>query len=201
MGIQQKIMFAFLLMTGFVNGQEKTKFYQPALLRASATIAPTRFYHQNTTVAFINGFLEYVIEDKISVRGEGMVMAPNGKLLFTNEPERFPRNYTGLYAGFGYHFGKNNWKFNLYAQPGVGIAEVAQDPYFIVPIQYQWNVCPTYMLKAGTAYYFSKFCHFYLELNFGDGWARKTPWSSISLAQYGISAGLGFHVLTNKKQK
>lgn len=199
MGIKQKIMGIFLLASTLVYCQEKPSYFQPSLLRASATIAPTRFYLQQTTVAFINGFVEYVLEPNISVYGEANVMAPNGQLSFTNSPEKFPRNYSSIYAGFGYHFGKNNWKLDFHAEPGIAIAEMAQDPYVIVPTRFHWSASPSLMLKAGSSFYFSKYCHFFAALNYGNGWIRKTPLSSVSLAQYGISAGLGFHVLTKKK--
>lgn len=207
MGIHQKIIGLFLLVSTLVYSQEKpwshwtiqSSYFQPSLLRASATIAPTRFYTQQTTVALINGFVEYVLENRISVRGEANIMAPNGKLLYTNSPEKFPRNYTSIYAGFGYHLGKNNWKLDLHAEPGVVVAEMAQNPYITMPTIFQWSVSPSYMLKLGTSFYFSKFCHFFAELNFASGSIRRTPLISVSTDQYGISAGLGFHLLTKKK--
>jgi hypothetical protein len=188
-----------LLVSTLIYSQEKPSYFQPSLLRASATIAPTRFYTQQTTVALINGFVEYVLENRLSVRGEGNIMAPNGKLLYTNSPEKFPRNYTSIYAGFGYHLGKRNWKFDIHAEPGIVIAEMEQHPFLIVPAPYQWSVSPSYMLKGGTSFYFSKYCHFFAEINYSNGWIRKTPFMSVSIAQYGISAGLGFHLLTKKK--
>jgi|GEM_PF-474256 len=198
MGIHQKIIGLFLIASTLVYGQEKPCFFQASLLRASATIAPTRFYMQETTVALIHGFMEYVLEPKISVRGEANFMAPNGLLLFTNSPEKFPRNYASIYAGFGYHLGKKNWKINLHAEPGMVLAEMAQDPYVNVPSRFKWSACPSYLLKAGSSFYFSKYCHFFAEINFSNGWIRKTPLSSVSIAQYGISAGLGFHLMTKK---
>lgn len=206
MGIHQKIIGLFLLASTLVYSQEKpwshwsiqSSYFQPSLLRASATIAPTRFYTQQTTVALINGFVEYVLENRISVRGEANIMAPNGKLLYTNSPEKFPRNFTSIYAGFGYHLGKRNWKLDLHAEPGIAISEMAQQPFLIVPVAYQWSVSPSYMLKGGTSFYFSKYCHFFAEINYSNGWIRKTPLTSVSIAQYGISAGLGFHLLTKK---
>jgi len=198
MGIHQKIIGLFLLASPFVYSQEKPCYFQPSLLRTSATIAPTRFYRQETTVALINGFVEYVLENRISVRGEGNIMAPNGKLVYTNSAEKFPRNFTSIYAGFGYHLGKRNWKFDLHAEPGIAISEMAQQPFLIVPVAYQWSVSPSYMLKGGTSFYFSKYCHFFAEINYSNGWIRKTPLTSVSIAQYGISAGLGFHLLTKK---
>ena len=198
MGIHQKIIGLFLLASTLVYSQEKPCYFQPSLLRASATIAPTRFYRQETTVALINGFVEYVLENRISVRGEGNIMAPNGKLLYTNSPEKFPRKYTSIYAGFGYHLGKRNWKLDLHAEPGIAISEMAQQPFLIVPVAYQWSISPSYMLKGGTSFYFSKYCHFFAEINYSNGWIRKTPLTSVSIAQYGISAGLGFHLLTKK---
>jgi hypothetical protein len=74
-----------------------------------------------------------------------------------------------------------------------------QHPFLIVPAPYQWSVSPSYMLKGGTSFYFSKYCHFFAEINYSNGWIRKTPFMSVSIAQYGISAGLGFHLLTKKK--
>ena len=200
MGIQQKITGLFLIVSTLIYSQEKPSYFQPSLLRASATIAPTRFYNQNTTVAFINGFVEYILEDKISVRGEGFVMVPKSPIIMFNTPEIFQRNCNGWYAGFGYHLGKKNWKMDIHAEPGILAAELVKNyNQNNVPESYQWTVNPSYLIKIGTTFYFSKVCHFFAEMNFSDAWARKTPYASLSMKQYGISAGLGFHLLTKRK--
>jgi len=189
----------FVLTLPLYWAQERTSYFQPSLLRASATIAPTRFYGQNTTVAFINGFVEYILEDKISVRGEGFVMVPKSPIIMFNTLEIFPRNCNSWYAGFGYHIGKKNWKMDFHAEPGILAAELAKNyNQNNVPDSYQWSVNPSYLIKIGTTFYFSKFCHFFAELNYSDAWARKTPYTSLSMKQYGISAGLGFHLVTKK---
>ncbi len=200
MGIQQKITGLFLLVSTLIYSQEKPSYFQPSLLRASATIAPTRFYNQHTTVAFINGFVEYILEEKISVRGEGFVMVPKSPIIMFNTPKIFQRNCNGWYAGFGYHLGKKNWKMDIHAEPGILAAELVKNyNQNNVPESYQWSVNPSYLIKIGTTFYFSKVCHFFAEMNFSDAWARKTPYASLSMKQYGISAGLGFHLLTKKK--
>ena len=197
MGIHQKITGLFSLVGTLIYSQGKPSYFQPSLLRASATIAPTRFYNQNTTVAFINGFVEYILEEKISVRGEGFVMAPSGKLIMSSSPNIFPKNCNSWFAGFGYHLGKKNWKMDVHAEPGILIAESAQKyNQYDLPESYQWSVNPSYLIKIGTSFYFSKFCHFFAEFNYSDAWTRKYPYTSLSMKQYGISAGLGFHILT-----
>ncbi len=199
MGIQQKITGLFLLVSTLIYSQEKPSYFQPSLLRASATIAPTRFYNQHTTVAFINGFVEYILEEKISVRGEGFVMVPKSPIIMFNTPEIFQRNCNGWYAGFGYHLGKKNWKMDIHAEPGILASELVKNyNQYNVPESYQWSVNPSYLIKIGTTFHFSKVCHFFAEINFSDAWARKTPYASLSMKQYGISAGLGFHVLTKR---
>jgi len=200
MGIHQKITGLVLLVSTLIYSQEKPNYFQPSLLRASATVAPTRFYNQHTTVAFINGFVEYILEDKISVRGEGFVMVPISPIIMFNTPEIFQRNCNGWYAGFGYHLGKKNWKMDFHAEPGILAAELVKKyNQNNVPESYQWSVNPSYLIKIGTTFYFSKVCHFFAEMNFSDAWARKTAYTSLSLKQYGISAGLGFHLLTKRK--
>jgi hypothetical protein len=189
-----------LLVSTLIYSQEKPSYFQPSLLRASATIAPTRFYNQHTTVALINGFVEYILEDKISVRGEGFVMVPKSPIIMFNTPKIFQRNCNGWYAGFGYHLGKKNWKMDIHAEPGILAAELVKNyNQNNVPESYQWSVNPSYLIKIGTTFYFSKVCHFFAEINFSDAWARKTAYTSLSMKQYGISAGLGFHLLTKKK--
>lgn len=199
MGIQQKITGLFLLVSTLIYSQEKPSYFQPSLLRASATIAPTRFYNQHTTVAFINGFIEYILEEKISVRGEGFVMVPKSPIIMFNTPKIFQRNCNGWYAGFGYHLGNKNWKMDIHAEPGILASELVKNyNQNSVPESYQWSVNPSYIIKIGTTFYFSKVCHFFAEINFSDAWARKTAYTSLSMKQYGISAGLGFHLLTKR---
>jgi len=89
---------------------------------------------------------------------------------------------------------------DILAEPGVLLTKLVKNPtLFIEPIAYQWSVNPSYLIKIGTSLYFSKVCHFFAEINFSDAWARKTPYASLSMKQYGISAGLGFHLLTKRK--
>lgn len=199
MGIHQKITVLFLLVCSLIYSQETPSYFQPSLLRASATIAPTRFYNQHTTVAFINGFVEYILEEKISVRGEGFVMVPKSPIIMFNTPKIFQRNCNGWYAGFGYHLGNKNWKMDIHAEPGILASELVKNyNQNNVPESYQWSVNPSYLIKIGTTFYFSKVCHFFAEINFSDAWARKTAYTSLSMKQYGISAGLGFHLLTKR---
>jgi hypothetical protein len=196
MGIHQKITLVFLLVSTLVYSQEKPSYFQPSLLRASATIAPTRFFKIYSTAAMLNGYVEYVLEDRISVRGEVFQCMP-GVANLTFQSVNIPRNYTGIYAGFGYHIGKRNWKHSIHLEPGVSITEIAQDN---INFSYKWGVNPSYLLKVGTCLYVSRFFDFFAEINLSDSYVRNNPATSVSMAQIGISAGLGFHLLTKTKK-
>jgi len=197
----KKIIFILLWIPCFAFGQatntdERPLNFGPSLLKASATIAPTRFYKIYSSAAMLNGYLEYVLEDRISVRGEVFQFMPNiANLKF--QAVNIPRNYTGIHAGFGYHIGKRNWKHSIHLEPGVSITEIAQDNY---NISYKWSANPALLVKVGTCLYVSRFFDFFAEINWSDSYVRNNPATSVSMAQVGISAGLGFHLLTKTKK-
>ena len=196
------ISILFILMLGLSFGQNKEieieeSNFQPSLLKASATIAPTRFLSLYSSAAMLNGYLEYVLEERISVRGDVFYFLPNVAYLKLN-PLNVPESYSALYAGFGYHIGKKNWKHSLYFQPGVSYTKIAKDN---LNMEYRWTVNPSYQVKVGTCLYVSRFFHFFAELNFSDSYVRTTPVNSISMKQLGFSAGLGFHLVTKRKSE
>ena len=198
----KKISILFLLVTGITFGQKKEteiekSNFQPTLLKASATIAPTRFLNINSSAAMLNGYLEYVLDERISVRGDVFYFLPNATYLKLN-PLNVPESYSALHAGFGYHIGKKNWKHSLHFEPGVSYTKIAKDN---LKMEYRWTVNPSFLVKVGTCLYVSRFFHFFAELNYCDSYVRTTPVNSISMKQIGISAGLGFHLVTKQKSE
>lgn len=165
-------------------------YFKPGLIKATATIAPTRFYLINSTAIMLNGYLDCILDEKMSVRGEIFQFLPN---LGDASLQSFslPVNYTGVYAGFGYHLGKRNWKHSLHLEPGITITEVVQNT---MNTERLWTINPSYLVKIGTCLYVSRNFHFFAEINYSDSFVRSTPENSITLKQVGISAGLGFQI-------
>ncbi len=192
-----KIMLLLALMTSLCSfGQSRPIHYQAGLLKASATIAPTNFYRAYSTSAMLNGYLEYIVEERISIRGDIFQYIPGvGRFVFNHL--NMPQNYTAIYAGFGYQLGKKNWKHTLHIQPGITYTQIGATIANPTP---RYSVNPSINLKAGTCLYVSPYFHFFAEINWNNSSIRNNPESSsISTAQVGVSAGLGFNIQTRRK--
>ena len=79
-------MLLLALMTSLCSlSQSRPIHYQAGLLKASATIAPTNFYRAYSTSAMLNGYLEYIVEERISIRGDIFQYIPGvGRFVFNH---------------------------------------------------------------------------------------------------------------------
>lgn len=189
------IVLLFLCVAGLSWGQIRPIYPKTGLVKASVTIAPTNFYKSWATAAMLNAYLEYLSEDKISIRGDVFQFMPNAGNFIFNEIN-MPQYYTAVYAGFGYNLGQRNWRHTIHLQPGITYWQGFSNIHGERPPS---SINPSLNLKLGTCLYVSSYFHFFAELNWNDSYTRNNPGLSTSTAQFGLSAGLGFSIPTKKE--
>lgn len=177
------ILVLALICSTFVVGQTKVSYYP--LINFSGTISPGKFISQKGTAIHLNGFLEYTLDRKYSVRGDlyrfirGAASSSNFVL---------PYQINQLYVGAFRSFGKNNWRQYVGFQPGITLSRDMLSSYNKPQIR------PSFSLKIGSSFSFYKYFNFYLDVSFNKTQLRGLLSSTNNLNEFLFSGGLGFQL-------
>ncbi len=172
-----------LVCTSFIFSQTKVNNYP--LLNFSGTISPGKFTSQKSTAIHLNGFLEYTLDRKYSVRGDvykfiqGAASSSNLVL---------PYQMNQLYAGAFRSFGKDNWRQYIGFQPGITVSRDLLSSYNKPQIN------PSFSLKVGSSFSFYKYFNFFLDLSFNKTQLRGLHSGPNNLNEFLLSGGLGFQI-------
>lgn len=172
---------------------ETSLYFTPGLLKASATISPGRMLHNHANSIYLSGFLDYIIEDSYSLRGDVFQFIDGS---FTSKSLIEPVFQNRLFYGAFKHLGKNNVKFFSGIQMGTTITTYNQS-WFSGNRTY---VAPSYSVKSGVSYYVWDYFHFFSELTYVNSILRGTSFGSHTMDEIIFSAGLGFQVPLKKKR-
>ena len=206
------ILFSVLLASG-LYAQDSTKFRYKSLLKASATIAPGYMLNTAQTNIYINGFLEYFAEDKVSLLGESFVMVGAQQ-----KPALLQQNSCLLF-GAAYHFHKNRFDYFIGLETGAALTKPndtqdffpwnQHDPAIVLgsnPVtviytnSYNYKILPLIAPVTGITLHASDYFNFFLNVHyvksryFGYQYGK-----TLSLDELRISAGLGFSIHLKKK--
>jgi hypothetical protein len=168
-------------------------YFRPRLIKASATITPGRMLQNKANSIYLNGFLEYVVDEKYSFRGEIFQFIDAkyaGNSSFTN-----PNYMNRIYFGGFRHFGKKNFKIATGAQMGVLMVD-----YDYSAFERQFYVAPSFALKVGADYYVWDYFHFFANLTYVNSNIRGTQTGIHKMDELLFSAGLGFQINTIKSK-
>jgi len=167
-------------------------YFKPGLIKASATISPGRMIQNNANSIYINGFLEYVVDEKYSFRGEIFQFIDAN---YSDKSSFIEPNYLNrIYFGGFRHFGKRNLKFISGAQMGV----LMTDYNYSISQGNQFYVAPSFAFKVGVDYYVWHYFHFFGNLTYANSTIRGTQFGSQRMDELIFSAGLGFQINTKK---
>ena len=158
------------------------------MLRASATISPNFLLKKNVTEITLHGFLEYYLQEQISVRGDGVWYVDeqqNAKVFKQNSK---------IYFGAMYHLNyKRLSRFDAYVgiQPGIA----ATQPLSNDSLNRSLKVVSLFSVVGGANYYVGKYFNFFAETRYSTG--KYYGVNDINLSGISFSAGLGFNIKTN----
>jgi hypothetical protein len=172
---------------------ETPQFFTPRLLKASATISPGIMLNNHASSINLSGFLEYIIEDAYSLRGDVFQFIDAN---YTTKSLIEPVFQNRLFFGAFKHFGKNNLKLYSGLQMGTTITTYNQS-WFAGNRTY---VSPSFAVKSGISYYVWKYFNFFADFTYVNSILRGTSFGSHRMDELIFSSGLGFQVPLKKKR-
>lgn len=155
------------------------------LLRFNAGLAQGFMLQHDSRPLFMDGFAEYFLDDKISIKGSCT------QLIADRIDDGMLKNYTGVSFGMAWHAGNELHDFSIAMQPGV----VYQCPGLIF-INYvpEPKLAPSLMFTATYSLFFSDPFHFYISVSENNSFYRGAPGGNINTSWFSITGGLGWHV-------
>lgn len=182
-----------VLVVGGLTLHAQEDYIRPGLLKATATIAPSTMLNRSVSNIYINGFIEYHLDDHLSLRGESYFFVDGKSKTATDN--LFVHQAMRTYFGAFYHVNRNNWDAHLGFEPGLTLMRplntVTNDP--------QLQACPSFAIHAGTTYYVWKYFNFFLDVAYVKSSYRGLDGGSAKTDELIMSAGLGFQINTKKK--
>jgi hypothetical protein len=196
-------LFLHLLVMVFtMNGQnEKQPFRYQSILKATATITPGFLLNNKQTNIYLNGELEYFLDDKLSFRTDGFWMAGAQE-----KPSLLQQN-NSIFFGALYHIHKNRFDYFFGLQPGLFLTkpnttnDAVISPYGVTvtyKTDYDYKLLPSLSPITGITFYVSDYFNFFLNIRYV--YARYYGYENavLNIDEFRVSAGLGFQIHTRK---
>lgn len=176
-----------------LTAQNGLPFTGAGLLRASGGISPGFLLYGGSTNIYLNGKLEYFLEDRISMRGEGFwyvnsrqhpaPLDQNSQLAFGPFLHCIKGRLdlsAGVEAGLSFVHPANNWMAPLWAPQ-----DPRMDP---APMR----AVPTVAMCGSLNYAVWDYLHFFLDLRMVRSRYYGSPLGTLNLDELVPSAGLGW---------
>lgn len=205
----KNLLLTLLLLSGFtvLAQEEKTQFIHKYLTRADASIMPGVMFKEGFSNVYINGNLEYYIDNLISVRGDcNYMMGSTG----INADSMGLKDNHSILLGAALHFPtKGHFDPYLIVQPGLAYT-TSYHQYYTGGIvnedhkqkdTYNGVLSPIGTVGLGFNYYFQRFAHLFLETRYVHGNHLSEAPSPLSIDELRITFGLGFNVFIMKEKK
>ncbi len=190
---KSEYLLLLLLFTVTLMGQETDNFVRKGLLKATATISPSFMINRNINNIYVSGELEYFLENKISVRGDG--------LWYRDSQQDIPflKENSMIFFGALYHFSKKKHDVFIGIQP----AAILSQPNMLDTslVNYPVQINPGISIIAGYTFYVWDYCNFFLNARYLNHKYVGTSKGPVHLDEIILSAGLGFQLHTRKKDK
>ena len=183
------ILFCFLSIK---SEAQQENYFRPGLLAVSLTISPSLMLNQDNKNAYLTGFFEGYLDERISFRGEGNFVVSG-----LNDTSYYEKGFRTT-AGVLLHTNKNNLDAHVGMMPGIYIARLTNNnsPTDATKL----SIVPVISLNAGGAFYMWKFAHVFLNVTYSSTSYRKLYGNINGRAdELMISLGLGFNINAIKK--
>jgi len=196
----RKLLYSILLVPLFCYGQGNNHFVDKGLFATKGTLAIGFPSAYSGTNIYINGNMEYYLEQNVSFRG--------GLSIFmgTSGADAVFKHNSSLFTGFYYHAKTNN-HLDPYIglEPGVSLTQLkAPDIQFMVlnpqESSYPTRVSPLISGTIGINYYASTFTHLFIEAKYITG-NHTSDIKGVSLNEFRIAFGFGFNFWAIKKKE
>lgn len=187
-----------LLFSLNLKSQDEFEGYK-GILSSTGTFATGYNFGFKNVNYFLQGDLEYYLDERISVRSDVFYFLGSNTPSDSIEPFK---SQHALFTGAQYHFTKGRLDFYAGIQPGLVFgqrqyAQFASDT--ISPLEEpKKTVAALFSLNTGINYYASKFFLLFFQVRYNMGWFSDN-YSTASLNEIRASFGLGFYIKLKKK--
>ena len=186
------VFTVLLLLFNFTNAQKKEKIriwdVRKGCLRFQGNLAPGYLFWQKDVTAYVNGDVDYFIDDRTAVFGSLWASFNMG-----NDPKGLFANHA-LFSGVNYHFLKPQ-RIDPYVgfTPGLGLVRAG---YLDTTGRYQkTNFTPIPLISAsiGFNYYLGFIFNFFVKAQFTAGQIFSTLPVEKRVDELKITIGLGYN--------
>ena len=186
MGTIKKMAGLLLFLLG-VNGsaQETETVASKGLFRTTLTFATGYMPANKLNNLYLTGNIEYYVDDRISLRGDGMYFFNS-----MNGDKTLKQNHS-LYSGAAYHFAKAQFDPFIGLQTGLAYTQRGIMAQGVAAGATAYN--PLISPIAGFNYYAPKWFHLFINARYNVG-KHLADDSIIPLNELSFSFGLGFNI-------
>ena len=200
------IISCIIFSTAVPAQQESGQYIHKHLVRTDASIISGYMFKGNIKNVYINGNLDYYLDNKISIRGDVNWMVGSSS---TSENSIGLKDNHSVMLGVAYHFHTNGHLDPYFIlQPGLAYTSSYQwkgDVPFpetnVYKVNYKGLVSPLGSAGLGFNYYFQRFAHLFLETRYVHGNHLSEAPKPISLQELRITFGLGFNLFIIKQPR
>ncbi|HOY32475.1 MAG TPA: hypothetical protein PKW80_11400 [Bacteroidales bacterium] len=173
--------------------QQKESFTGAGLLKVGLGFNQSFMLQHRSNNVYLGGHLEYFTSPNLSFRGDCFAY------LDTRRKLPVIKQNTVVLFGALLHLPKGKNDFYGGIQPGFSLTKPAVSS--LGDQSYPLRFLPVLNLTLGYSLYFSRFCHFFIGVNYMVARYRGAETGSIKLDEFMISGGLGFHIKTKNKSR
>ncbi len=186
-----RFVFSFFIFFYTLTGISQEDYIQPGLIKATATIAPSKMLNRNVGNIYLSGFLEGYLDKHWSLRGDTYLFIDGNS--HSGHDNYIINAASRTFFGAFYHTNKNNWDQYIGFQPGLSVIR----PLDSTEPGYQ--AIPSFAIHVGSTYYVYKYFNFYVDLAYVNSTVRGLPSGSHKADELILSAGLGFQIQAKRK--
>jgi outer membrane protein W len=195
-----------MLVSTLAFGQKKNRpeltgedILRKGLVRAQATISPGWTLADGMTNIYLQGDMEYYLQDKVSVKGDV-------SFFLGTQGNGYLKHNHSLFFGAQYHFPYKRFDPYIGLHPGVSLVQVSNPtmptPEIDVAIgQSDLKASPAISVGTGFNFYVWRYIHFMANLKYIHA-KHPAEWgTNYALDELRISFGLGWNVNLIKRKK
>jgi hypothetical protein len=175
-----KVLLLFLMLHFSLYSQGESAFVKKGTIKAIATLSLSKIFSNNLSPFYLHGNLEYYLDEKISVSGEGYYFLGD----LSREKSVFNLHHS-LFFGTNFHFIKNNNDFYIGFQPGIVVSELKM-------FTSKTFVNPLISVNVGYNFYVNRYFNFFILVK--NTYGENILIIPFNISDVRFSAGLGFHI-------
>lgn len=196
----------FVCLCSVLSAQQETnQFIRKHLLRADASIMPGFILKDNLSNVYLNGNLEYYMDNKVSIRGDATYLV--GSTGLSDDSIGLKDNHSILLGPVFHIQTKGHFDPYFVIQPGMAYSSSYKATFTESEVKntkvasYTGVLSPIGTAGLGFNYYFQRFAHLFFETRYVYGRHLSEASSPLSLQELRVTFGLGFNAFIIKEKK